>query len=319
MRKTIKTASKIIAGIAIGSLCSMATVSAADNYPNRPVKFVVPWPPGDLEDIVTRMIAEQMAKETGKPATVVNKAGGGGVIGANTVAKARADGLTIGSFVVDLITTQIHGGNSPYNASDFEPVGIFLDYPMSFIVKKDAPYNSLAELADYSKTNKVSLGHFGYQALPTAVAFQTADNLGITFSSDAPFDALDCSTLSNGDADIITANTVSVLACLKSDDVKILASMTRDRLVIAPEVPTLAEETGITLTAWNGLFVKKGTPPEIKQRIAEIAQQALKSQKVQEVAESTGAGIYWIGLDSAEKVIKEDFENTRSLLKYLNK
>ncbi len=317
MKKITKTASKLLATLAMGSLCTLSTVSAADNYPNRPVKFVVPWPAGDLEDILTRIIAEQMARDTRKPATVVNKAGGGGVIGASSVAKARADGLTIGSFVVDLVTTQVHGGNAPYKAADFEPVGIFLDYPMSFVVKKDAPYNSLAELADYSKSNKVRLGHFGYQALPTALAFQTADQLGINFSSDAPFDALDCSTLSNGDADIITANTVSVLACLKSDEVKILASMTRDRLVIAPQVPTLAEETGITLTPWNGLFVKKGTSEAIKQRIAEIAQKALQTPRAQEVAESTGAGIYWIGLDNADKVIKEDFESTKTLLKYL--
>ena len=311
---------KLIACLAMtvaGSLSAIVPLQAAAEYPNRPVKFLVPWPAGDLEDVVTRVIAETMAKETKKPATVVNKAGGGGVVGTSEVARSRPDGLLIGSLVVDLVTTQIHGGNSPYKADDLEPVGIFLDYPMSLVARADAPYNSLQELANYSKNNNISLGHFGYQALPTAITLKAADKLGINFSSDTPFDALDCSTLANGDADIITANTISVLSCLKSGDVKLLSSMTRERLVISPATPTLAETTGITLTAWNGLFVKKGTPTAIKQQIANITQKALQTERVQEIANTTGAGIYWIGLEEAEDVIAQDFETTKALLKYL--
>lgn len=95
------------------SVFTASTAVIAAEYPNRPVKYVVPWPPGDLEDILTRLIAEEMAKETGKPATVVNKPGAGGIIGASEVSRARADGLTIGSFVADLLTTQILSGNAP--------------------------------------------------------------------------------------------------------------------------------------------------------------------------------------------------------------
>lgn len=294
---------KLLAAMAMtlaGSVALATPLQAAD-YPNRPVKFLVPWPAGDLEDLLTRIIAEEMAKETKKPASVVNKPGGGGVVGTSEVARSRPDGLLVGSLVVDLLTTQIHGGNSPYQADDLEPVGIFLDYPMTLAVKADAPYNSLQELAEYSKGNNVTLGHFGYQALPTAITMKAADQMGIKFSSDAPFDALDCSTLANGDADVITANTVSVLSCMASGDVKLLSSMTRERLAVSPDTPTLAEETGITLTAWNGLFVKKGTPDAIKQRIAEISQKALATQKAKDIAKTTGAGIYWVGGGAAEK------------------
>ncbi|WP_290703988.1 tripartite tricarboxylate transporter substrate binding protein [Amphritea sp.] len=317
MNKTIKQTIHCLAATAIGLLATIGPVQAASEYPNRPVKFLVPWPAGDVEDLLTRLIAETMAKETGKPATVVNKPGAGGVVGASEVASARADGLLIGSFVVDLVTTQIHGGNAPYDRDTFEPVGIFLDYPMTMAVRSDAPYNTMAELATYSQTNKVSLGHFGYQALPTALAFAAGEKAGIKFSSDAPFDALDCSTLANGDADVITANTISVVSCLQSGEAKLLSSMTRDRLTLTPDVPTLAEETGITLTAWNGLFVKKGTSESIKQRISEIAQKALASDRALEIAKTTGAGVYWIDIKDAEKVIESDFEATGKLLKFL--
>lgn len=286
----------------------------AAEYPNRPVKFVVPWPPGDLEDVLTRQIAEEMAKETGKPATVVNKPGGGGVVGASEVARSRPDGLVIGSFVADLVTTQLLTGNAPYNNETFEPVGIFLDYPFVLAAKADAPFNNVKELAAYSKANKVSLGHFGYQALPTAITMKAARQEGIRFSSDAAFDANDCSTLANGDADVINTTTQLILACLNSGEVKLITSITRERLSIAPDVPTLEEQTGISQTTWNGLFVKKGTPDAVKNRIAEIAQKALQSEQAQNLSKTTGAGIYWLGAAEAEKVVRKDFSQAAELL-----
>lgn len=311
---------KIIKLCAVAALTAaplLSTPAVAADYPNRPVKFVVPWPPGDLEDILTRMIAEEMANETGKPASVVNKPGGGGVVGAADVARARPDGLTIGSFVADIVTTHLHAGNAPYQEGTFEPVGIFLDYPFVLAAKKDAPYNNIEELAAYSENNKVALGHFGYQALPTAITFKAADQEGINFSSDAAFDMLDCSTLANGDADVINTTTQLILSCLKSGDVKLIAALTRDRISIAQDTPTLAEQTGITQTTWNGLFVKKGTSEDIKARIAEIAEKALASDKAKQLSATTGAGIFWIAGDNAESLVKNDFEASRALLDFM--
>ena len=96
MKKQISYALKAIAASTLLVSTLASTVSVAAEYPNRPVKFIVPWPPGDLEDVLTRVIAEEMSKETGVPATVVNKPGGGGVLGATTVAQSRPDGSVIG-------------------------------------------------------------------------------------------------------------------------------------------------------------------------------------------------------------------------------
>nr|WP_320135216.1 tripartite tricarboxylate transporter substrate binding protein [uncultured Amphritea sp.] len=308
---------KICALAALATAPFIGSVANASDYPNRPVKFVVPWPPGDLEDILTRIIAEEMAKETDKPATVVNKPGGGGIVGASNVARARADGLTIGSFVIDILTTHLLSGNAPYDKDTFEPIGIFLDYPFVLATKADSKYNNIEELAEYPQTHNISLGHFGYQALPTAVTFKAAAQEGIKFSSDAAFDLLDCSTLANGDADVINTTTQLILSCLQSGDVKLLASVTRSRLSIAPDVPTLNEQTGISQTTWNGLFVKKGTPEEVKQRIGEIAEKALSSDRVKELSATTGAGIYWIGGKFAEDVVANDYEASKALLEYM--
>ena len=313
----MKKITKLMATAVLAATPLMAAPALAADYPNRPVKFVVPWPPGDLEDVLTRLIAEEMSRETGKPATVINKPGGGGVLGASNVARARPDGLTIGSFVADLLTTQVLSGNAPYKADTFEPVGIFLDYPFVIATKADAPYNNLQELADYSQKNKVSLGHFGYQALPTAITFKAADTVGINFSSDAPFDSNDCSTLANGDADVVNTTTQQILACLQSGEVKLLTSITHERLSIAPDVPTLQEQTGIAQTTWNGLFVKKGTSQEIKDKIAGIAEKALKSEKAVQLSENTGAGVFWISGKDAEQLIEKDFAEAKSLLDFM--
>lgn len=307
---------KLITAIALESIFAPMTSIAAD-YPNRPVKYVVPWPPGDLEDVLTRLIAEEMSKETGKPATVVNKPGGAGIIGAAEVSRARPDGLTIGSFVADILTTHILSGNAPFDQTTFEPVGIFLDYPFVIAAKADAPYNNLKELADYSQNNNVSLAHFGYQALPTAITFKAADQIGLKFSSNAPFDAINCSTLANGDADVINTVTQTILSCLKSGEVKIIASITHDRLSISPNVATLKEQTGIAQTTWNGLFVKKGTPDNIKQVIADIAQKALQTDKVTALSEITGANVFWIGSKDAQQIIDNDFASAKELLNYM--
>jgi len=315
MKKLTKLLS--IATLAVSPLMFSATAVA--EYPERPVKFIVPWPPGDLEDIITRLIAEEMTDATGTPASVINKPGGGGMVGALDVAQARPDGQTVGSFVADILTTHIHSGNAPYDADTFEPVGIFLDYPFVLATTADAPYNNLQELAEYSQNNDVSLGHFGYQALPTAITFKAAEMESIKIASDSAFDMNNCATLATGDADIINTTTQLILSCLKSGEVKLLTSITRDRLSIAPEIPTLAEQTGITQTTWNGLFVKKGTSDEVKAKLAEIAQTALKSDKVQELSATTGAGIYWIEGAAAEELVANDFESSKQLLEFMNK
>lgn len=307
-----KISTKLVFALITAILLSLPAM-AASNYPNRPVRFVVPWPPGDLEDILTRQIADTMAKETKRPATVVNKPGGGGVVGAAEVASSQPNGLIIGSFVADLLTTQLLSGNAPYDKDTFEPVGIFLDYPFALAAKADAPYNNLEELAAYSKNNRVTLGHFGYDALPTVITFDAAKKIGINFAADAAFDENDCSTLANGDADVINTTMQLILACYNSGEVKLLTTISRDRLSISPNVATLNEQAGIAQTTWNGLFVKKGTPKAIKDKIAAIAQKALQADSVKKLSESTGAGIYWLGAEEAAKVVAADYEQASKL------
>ena len=303
------------AGLTALAALGIATAPVQAAYPERPIQFVIPWPPGDLEDVLTRLIAKQMNKDYGVPAAVVNRPGGGGVVGASTVARAKPDGYTVGSFVIGIPTVHVLMGNAPWKRDTFDPVGIFLTYPFLLAARGDAPYSNIAELAAYAKKNKVRLGHFGYGLIPTRATILAAKQIGFSFSSNAAFDELTCATLKANDADVINTTAQLVLPCLK--DIKVLAAFADNRISILPNVPTLAEQVkGRELPLlWNGLFVPKGTPQEVKDKITASAKKALASEAAKKVAKTTGAIIYWKGPAESKKQIDRDFDIVRGMLK----
>ena len=271
------------------------------------VSFVVPWPPGDLEDVLTRMIADEFQAMYGVPAAVVNKPGGGGgpFPGAVEVATAPADGYTIGSFVIGVPVIGPEIGIPELNPNPFEPIGIFLTYPFVIASSKDAPFQSWDELVEHGKSNDVALGHFGSVLPPTQVTFAAAVSSGFDFASEAAFDALDCNTLASGDVDVINTTLQLILPCL--DEVNVLASIGGDRIALVPDTPTVVElNPDLPLALWNGLFVHKDTPPEAREKITAAAQKALQSDKAKKLAEETGALIYWQDPDASNAQIEQD-------------
>ncbi|MBT2131343.1 tripartite tricarboxylate transporter substrate-binding protein [Aliiroseovarius lamellibrachiae] len=295
--------SSLMAGLVGVALAAVAAPALAE-YPEKPVSFIVPWPPGDLEDVLTRMIAEDFQAEYGISAAVVNKPGGGGgpFPGAIDVATAPADGYTIGSFVpaVPVIGHEI--GIDELTPEKFDPIGIFLTYPFVIAAKGDAPYNSMEELAAYAKENDVALGHFGDVLTPTQVTKAFAINAGFEWGSDAAFDALDCNTLASGDADVINTTLQLILPCL--DDVKVLMAVTDERISLVPDAPTVGElDKTLDIALWNGLFVGKDTPADVREKIAAVAAKTVMSDRAQAVAKETGALVYWMDAEkSAERI-----------------
>ena len=282
---------------------------ALAEYPEKPVEFVVPFPPGDLEDVLTRMIAEDFEAEYGVPAAVVNKPGGGGgpFPGAVEVANAPADGYTIGSFVIGVPTVGPQIGIPELSPNPFEPLGIFLTYPFVIVAGGDAPYDDVDGLAAHAKDNDVALGHFGAPLPPTQVTFGLAKAKGFEFASEAAFDALDCNTLASGDVDVMNTTLQLVLPCL--DDVKVLASVTGERIALTPDAPTVAEivpELGLAL--WNGLFVHADVPADVRERIVAVAEATVTSERAQKLAADTGALVYWKGAEEAAAQIETDLE-----------
>ena len=305
--------------ILIGVLFALSTVLvgmpiAQADYPDKPVTFIVPWPPGDLEDVLTRIIAEDFQAEYGIAAAVVNKPGGGGgpFPGAMEVAAADPDGSMIGSFVIGVPVVGPDLGIEGLTEDTFESLGIFLTYPFVLAAAGDAPYSSMDELAAYAKSNKVSLGHFGDPLTPTAVSKAAAKILGFEWGSDAAFDMLDCNSLASGDADVINTTIQLILPCL--DDVNVLVSVTNERISKAPNTPAIGELIpDLDIFLWNGLFVPAGTPQDVKDKIIAVAKKSMLSDKAQEVATNSGALVYWMDADASDAQIQKD-KNTMATI-----
>ncbi|HHL19920.1 MAG TPA: tripartite tricarboxylate transporter substrate binding protein [Aliiroseovarius sp.] len=287
-------------------------------YPEKPVEFVVPWPPGDLEDVLTRMIADAFQAEYGVPAAVVNKPGGGGgpFPGAIDVANAPADGYTVGSFVIGVPVVGPQTGIPELNPDPFEPIGIFLTYPFVIAAAKSAPYQTMQELAEYAQDNDVALGHFGSFLTPTKVTFALARTMGFEFGSEAAFDALDCNTLASGDADVINTTLQLILPCL--DDVNVLASIGSQRISLTPDSPTVSElAPDLNVALWNGLFVRKEVPQEARDKIAAVAQKVMASDAARDLSAQTGALIYWQDAGASAAQIASDIETMARINKML--
>lgn len=298
---------KIFAAAVIGASVMCAAGTAIAEYPEKPVNFIVPWPPGDLEDVLTRMIAEDFQEKHGVAAAVINKPGGGGgpFPGAIDVATADADGYTIGSFVIAVPTIGHNIGIPELAPEKFDPLGIFLTYPFVLVTSKESSYSSMGELADYAQSNKVVLGHFGAPLPPTRATMAFAKNAGFEWGADAAFDVLDCNTLASGDADVINTTLQLVMPCL--DDVQVLASITDQRIALLPDTPTLGElDPELNLALWNGLFVRKETPAEAREKLIESAKATIMSERAKEFAKNTGALLYWQDeAASAERIVND--------------
>lgn len=295
---------------------TMAAVGGAAmaEYPEKPVSFIVPWPPGDLEDVLTRMIAEDFQEEYGVSAAVVNKPGGGGgpFPGAIEVANAPADGYTIGSFVIGVPVVGHQIGIDDLTPQKFDPLGIFLTYPFVIATSADAPYSTMDELAEYAQDNDVALGHFGDPLTPTQVTKAMAVNKGFEWGSDAAFDALDCNTLASGDADVINTTLQLVLPCL--DDVKVLVSITDERISLVPDAPTAGEvDPELDIALWNGLFVHKDTPEDVREKIVAVAKETMMSERAQNVAKETGALVYWQDAEESSERVKRNIDTVEKI------
>lgn len=314
MRKLLSA----VLAVSVSCVALFTAPAALAEYPEKPVSFVVPWPPGDLEDVLTRMMAEAFQKDYGVAAAVVNKPGGGGgpFPGAVEVATAPADGYTVGSFIIAIPTIGPNIGIPELSPNPFEPLGNFLTYPFVIVAGEKAPYDDIDGMIEHAKKNELVLGHFGAQLIPTKVTLALAKEKGFEFGSDAAFDELNCNTLASGDVDVMNTTLQQILPC--KDKVKIIASIGAERIPLTPDVPTVAELVpALNLALWNGLFVHKDTPQVARDKIIASAKKVIESEAAKKLAKDTGALLYWQDVEASNKQIESDIASLKVLNKVL--
>ena len=284
----------------LGAVCSIAAMSfvaitghaqAQTDYPNKPIKIVVPFAPGGAADTTARLISEPLAKQLGQPVIVENKPGGGATIGASFVASAPADGYTLlYTTPGPQITNPYLMGKLPYDPDkDLIPVTRLSWFPNVLVVNPKLPVNNVAELIAYAKKNpgKVNFGSAGIGASSHLAGelFKSAANVDITH---VPYKGTGqaVSDLVAGNLQMVIDSLSVYLPYIKSGQVRVLAIAMPQRSPLLPDVPSVSDDLkGFDATAVNYLTAPAGTPPAViaklnKAIVAVMADPALQERMI---------------------------------------
>ncbi len=280
----------LISGLAL----SAGTVNAqGQEWPNRPVRIVMPYPAGGAVDIVTRALADRLSAQWRQPVVVENKAGAGGLIGADSVSKATPDGYTLVMATVSshAIAPAVYR-KMPYDASaDFGAISLVALTPYIITVHPDVPATHLRELIAYAKANpgKLNFGSSGTGTTPHLAGelFNTQAGTRIAhvpYKGSAPMLA----DLLGGQVQVAFDNTV--IPNIKAGKLRGLAVTGPARLAAVADLPTAAEAglPGYEAVGWMGLYAPKGTPMALRTRLAQDTARAAATPEF--VARMEGLG-----------------------------
>jgi tripartite-type tricarboxylate transporter receptor subunit TctC len=277
------------------ALAMLAGNVAAQTYPAKPVKLIIPFPPGGNTDIVGRLIADKLSASLGQQVYVENRGGAGGTIGAEAAAKSPNDGYTLFfSTTGTLASAPSMQPNLRYDPiKDFAPIGTLANAPVVVLVRDDLPARTLAELIDLAKAKPGTLkfgsagtGHFVHIAGEMFKSAAHVDMLHVPYKgvNQALIDML------GGRIDVMFDAPAQYEPHLRTGKVRALAVASRKRLARLPDVPTTAEAglPGYVLASWFGLAAPAGTPSEIVNRVNADVQKALAAPDVIEALTKLG-------------------------------
>ena len=248
-------------------------MAGAQAYPSRPVKLVVPFPPGGSLDITGRLIAQRLTEMWGQAVVVENKPGAGGNIGADFVAKSTPDGYTIllGALSTHAVNPNLYA-KMPYDAvRDFAPITLIATTPNVLVVNAATPVGNVREFIAWTKANPGKLafgsgsnGSAGHLAGELYKVDTGTDAVHVPFKGGAPA----TQALLAGDTQFMFDNLANAMAQVKAGKLKALAVTTAERSKLVPELPTMAEAglPGFDISTWYGLFAPAGTPTAIVAR-----------------------------------------------------
>ena len=302
----------------------LAACVAAAEFPEKPVRFVVPFPPGGGNDLVARALAEGMARDLGQPVIVDNRAGAGTVIGTEYAATRPPDGYTILLASVSFSVNPSLLPSLPYDPiKSFAPILLLGTYPNVVVVPPDRPFKTMAELLAYARANpgKLNYGSFGNGTSPhlSAELFKLLARVDIThipYKGAAP--AL--TDLLGDRLDVVFSTASSAGTYVRGGRLRALAVTSATRAAAYPDLPTVAEAgvPGYESVAWYGILAPAGTPPDIVARLRSAITIAAKAESFRKRSAEDGLEI---GIGSGEaltKLIVTEIERWRRVVREAN-
>ncbi|SFQ25402.1 tripartite tricarboxylate transporter substrate binding protein [Variovorax sp. 770b2] len=273
----------------------LAAAAQASDFPNKAIRLVVPFPPGGATDAAARLVAVKMSEHWGQPVLVDNRAGAGGNVGSDLVAKSTADGYTLVMGVTGshAINTSLYS-RMPYDpVADFVAISQVAVVPNVLVVHPSVPAKNLAELMalakkEPGKLNYASLGngtaaHLGMEMLKSEAG---VDITHVPYKGSAPA----VSDLLGGQVQMMVDGLPSALPHVKAGKLRAIALTSLRRSPSLPDLPTISETyPGFYADAWSGLFAPKGTPQPVVDKLSAEVQRILKLPDVREKLAALGA------------------------------
>ncbi len=310
---------------ALLSLLAAAFCSAAQDWPSRPVRIIVPFAPGGATDIPARLLAPKLSEALGQPVVVENRTGAGGIVGIQAAAQSPPDGYTL--LMATNAEVVMHPSiypKLPYDPlKDLVAISIMLESPMLLVVPASSPFNSVADLvaAAKAKPGAVTYSTAGTGSTSHVLTEMLAQQAGVEllhvpYKGGAPASA----AVSSGEVAVALLNLGSALNFVKGGKAKALAVTSAKRNPNFPEWPTAVEAgvPGFVEHIWIGMAAPAGVPPPIIERMSAEVAKALRAPDVRERLVQLGNEPLGTTPDEAAARIKREFPRYQSVIKAAN-
>ena len=288
-----------------------APLSMAQARPARPIRLVVPFPPGGLIDNMARLVGNRLAQELGQPVVIDNKPGAGGNVGAAEAARAPADGYTLLMASPALTISPAVYKNLPYQPSQLAPVALLGRVPNVLLVN---PASGIGKVQDLVGRAKAKPGQLNYASNGNGTSLHLSAELfkrrSETFITHVPYRgaAAAITALLSGEVDMMFDNLPSAIGQIQAGKLRALAVTTAQRSSALPDVPTLAEAgmDGFNVSAWFGVAAPAGLPAPVAIRLADALQKVVQQPEVAAAMQRQGADPAFMDAASAAAVLNTD-------------
>lgn len=285
----MKSSKKILATLTAALAVTLASGTALAEYPGKPINVIVPWGAGGDSDLTTRIWADAVEKELGVPVVVINKTGGGGIVGTSFVARAKKDGYTLINAGLSNMLITPNFSKTPYNFDSFTPVVKMTSVPLAVVVAKDSPYKTFDEFVAGAKSTRVTQGSWGATSSGTIQANIIAEQMGYKVKYVHAKGAADSMvSVVGGHIDSAVSFPPAFGPHVKADRARALVM--NQKMDAFPGVPTFADY-GVkgSFEGWSGVFAPKGVPQDVVDKLNAATAKAMKDPKVLAAYENIGA------------------------------
>jgi tripartite-type tricarboxylate transporter receptor subunit TctC len=305
-------------------LCVLvACAAAAQTFPSRSIRVIVPFPAGGTADTIARIVSQRMSENVGQPIVVENRGGANGIVGTDVVAKSAPDGYTL------LMAPSGHAINNSLNASvpydpikDFQMLTLIGTVPMVVVVNNEFPVKSIRELIDTAKAKPgaISYGsggpggsnHLAVELFSTMAGIKM---LHIPYKGDTPGIA----DLLGGQIQMIFLNIPSALPLAKSGRVRAIGITGRSRSELLPDVPTIAETVpGYEAGSWHGFFAPAGTPAAVVATLSHELRKAINTPQVRDKLKADGVNVVASSPEEFTAFVKAEIDKWAQIIRTAN-